>query len=449
MRFADTKSLDRSRIKLRKIDPRRVILLSSWMSGRTQVIYRFDEQFVNQIKASRLFQVNETPIALLQAISNGEDFLFNEDEIFHFRAPTISGVSNHGWGLPETMANYRSLHQLMVYRRIDEAVGLDYILPWRILSPNLGDKLGDLADLTNLGMWKQSIADMIARQRKDPFAVHALPFPVEYQEANGKGKEIVPKDLIEWQVNNMLDGYGIPAELFRGTLAFAAQPTALRLFQNNFRFIYSGFNKFLKWSSKGSQDFLQQERLTPKLQQPTIADDMEAKSVYLQLAAGGDLSRSTAYAGFNVNDPVAEALKRMKEDMAIQQGQQKLQAEAQRQQELGSLGDVAAAEDQASGADGSFPGSGAAGAPPTNQGGLTPMDAQQKAMDLAQQWAACPDNGQRAKMMRQAEATDQMTYALAKQLWEKMKADGASQGRKAVTSGQAGGQGGGQAPPPQ
>jgi hypothetical protein len=166
---------------------------------------------------------------------------------------------------------------------------------------------------------------------------------------------------------------------------------------------------------------------------------MEAKAMLLQLAAGGDVSRARAYESLGIDDAVSEALRRAKEDLAIQQGTTQLQNEAARQQQFGSLNDVAAAESDASGGgnDGSFAGSGAAGAPPSGQSGLTPMDAQQKAVDMANQWASVSDNGQRAKLMRQAEATDQMTYALAKQMWEKMKAQGESQGRKAVTSGQA------------
>ena len=435
----DLKSTDKSRIRLRKIDPRRVILWHSMLSGKQQVIYRFEEQFISLIRSNKLYQINETPLVMLKAIADNQDFIFDEGEVFHFKAPTISGISANGWGLPETLANYRALHQLMVYRKIDEAIGLDYIMPWRIVAPNLGDKLGDMADTTNLGQWKAAIRDMIARCRKDPYAVQSMPFPVHYQELNGNGKALVPKDLIEHQLNVTLDGFGYPSELFRGSLVIVNTPTALRLFQNTFRFMYSGFNKFSRWVSTNVCDYVQQDQMKTRLQLPTIADDLEAKHLYLQLAAGGDLSRATAYAPLNITDPVGEAEKRMKEDADIQQRQMKIELDMQRKMELGSMDDVASAEQEAQ-LQGSLPGGsggGAAGAPPSGVG-MTPMEVQQKAVDMANQWASIPDNGQRAKAMRQVEATDYQTYAIAKQLWEQMKADGASQGRKAVTSGQGG-----------
>jgi len=334
------------------------------------------------------------------------------------------------------MANFRSLHQLMVYRRIDESVGMDYILPWRIFSPNITDKASELMNTYDVGLWKQAMADMIKQNRKDPFAVHALPFPVHYQEANGSGKSLVPKDLIEFQINSMLDGYGYPAELFRGSMQLEEMPASIKIMENSFRFLYSGNNKFVKWVTRSVLDYLQMAQMKPKVQLPSIATDMEIRSSLLQLAAGGDVSRETAYRLLNISDPMDEMEKRMKEDAEAQDMQLRIQAETARKQQLGSMDDVSAAEQQ----QGSDPG-GAAGAPPQGQGGLTPMDVQTKATELAQQWSEIPDNGTRAKAMRQAEATDQMTYALAKQLWEDMKARGASDGRKAVTSGQAAQQG--------
>ena len=82
-------------------------------------------------------------MSMLKAIALEQDFLFNEGQIFHFKAPTISGVSNYGWGLPETIANFRHIHQLQVLRKIDEAVGLDYMLPFRLFHPNASGQAGD------------------------------------------------------------------------------------------------------------------------------------------------------------------------------------------------------------------------------------------------------------------------------------------------------------------
>ena len=47
---------------------------------------------------------------------------------------------------------------------------------------------------------------------------------------------------------------------------------------------------------------------------PSVADDMEKRHVWLQLAAGGEVSRATAYRAFNIDNPVPrsnEALRKI------------------------------------------------------------------------------------------------------------------------------------------
>lgn len=440
--FRDRRSSDINRIQLKKIDPRRVDLRTSHISGRMQVVWRFEEWFVRDIKAGRAHQANETPISMLRAIRDNEDYLFQEDEVFHLKSPTISGISNNGWGIPEILLNYRSLHQLQVYRKIDEAVGLDYMLPFRIITPALG-KGSDGADITQsilMSDFTANIAEMISRRRSDPFAMHSLPWPVSYQEFSGEGKQLTPKDLIQFQTNDMLDGMGYPAELFRGTLALQTIPTTLRLFENTFHFLYRGFNNFVKWVIRRIRSYANSSPLKASLQLPSIADDLEERSVYLQLAASGEVSRGKAYRVWGVDDPVREAKERMEEDIAIQKEQMKLQQQWQKEQQSGSLDAVMGQQGGQGGSGGSSAG-GAAGNPPPGTE-MTPLDMEDKAQQTAQEWLGIQDNGTRAKAMKQVEATNSQLYSLAKDKMEKMRSQGASQGRKQV--GQQAGQPGAQ-----
>jgi hypothetical protein len=210
--FIDRPSRDKSRIRLRKIDPRQVVLQHSFMSGKQQMIYRFEPEWVTMIKNSIMYQVNETPMSMLKAIALEQDFLFNEGQVFHFKAPTISGISNYGWGLPENIANFRHIHQLQVLRKIDESVGLDYMLPFRMFHPVPSAQASDPMNYMLLNRWGSEIKEVIKRRRLDPFAMHALPFPVSYQEFGAQGKNLAPKELVEYHNNVLLDSMGYPAE---------------------------------------------------------------------------------------------------------------------------------------------------------------------------------------------------------------------------------------------
>lgn len=415
--FRDFKSTDESRIKLRKMDPRHMVIRHHIVSGATDYIWRFDPQTISDVKKGNIFIVNDLPLDMLKAIRDESDFLFGRDQVFHFKAPTISGVSNKGWGLPNTIANYRSLYQLQVYRKIDEAIGLDYMVPFRLFTPNFGDKLNDVFNNLLLGTWTEEVGHIIDARRRDKFSMHALPFPVNYQEFGGEGKEYVPKDLIEYQTNAMLDGMGYPAELFKGSLEYMQVPTAMRLFEQTFEFIYFNFDKMLKWTAKRVQAYLGRPNILPNMQQPSLADSLERKQILLQLAAAGEISRETAYDIFGISDPVAEAQKRMTEDLGIEKKKMKLQRDFQREMETGEAM------------------SGEAGAQQQQQSGLTPLDINAQADELAQSWLQIPSDGQRSQAMQAVRGANPQLYALAKQKMEEMRRSGESAGRQQVNAG--------------
>jgi hypothetical protein len=421
--FIDRPARDKDRIRLRKIDPRQIVLQHSFLSGKTQVLYRFEPEFVTLIRNSVMYQVNETPMSMLKAIAMEQDFLFNEGQVFHFRAPTISGVSNFGWGMPETIANYRHIHQLQVLRKIDEAVGLDYMLPFRLFSPVSSQQANDPMNYMLLSRWGTEMKEIIRRRRIDPFAMHALPFPVQYQEFGAQGKNLAPKDLVEYHNNVLLDAMGYPAELFRGSIQIQQVPTAIRLFENSFHFIYQGFDRILKWVSKRVLDYIGQEQIGVTLQLPRIADNVEKQNAFLQLSAGAEIPRSIAYAPFGIKDPVEAAKQRAQEDIAIKKEQIKLDQDFQREQSIGSMDSVIAnAQQQGQGGGSSPAGDLGAGGQTTN-----PLDIQNQAEQIATQLLQMPI-GERQKQMAQIKSSNPNLHAMVKQKMEDMRSQAASAG---------------------
>ncbi len=424
--FIDRPSRDKDRIKLRKIDPRQIVLQHSFLSGKTQVLYRFEPEFVTLIRNSIMYQVNETPMSMLKAIAMEQDFLFNEGQVFHFKAPNISGVSNFGWGMPETIANYRHIHQLQVLRKIDEVVGLDYMLPFRLFTPVPNAQANDPMNYILLSKWGNEIKEIIKRRRLDPFAMHALPFPVTYQEFGAQGKSLAPKELVEYHNNALLDAMGYPAELFKGSLQVQQIPTAVRLFENSFHFIHHGFDRILKWVTKRILDYIGQASMDVELQLPRLADNLEKQNVYMQLYAGGQIPGSVAFQPFGIKDPVEAAKQRAQEDIQIQKDKLKIQQDFEREQSLGSMDAILAAQQKQQGG----AGGGGAGSSPAGQegeGGMNPLDIQQQAEQKATQLLQMPI-GERQKQMAQIKSSNPNLHAMVKQKMEEMRSQAASAG---------------------
>lgn len=411
--FFDRASRDINRIKLTRIDPTFVWLQYGHMSGRTQVVERFDPAFLAQIKRGDLHQVNDTPQAHLQAISQDMDFLYDQDEIFHLKHSTISGISNGGWGVPHILLNFANLYQLSVYRRVDQAVGLDYVLPMRIISPNVGaGGAGGADSFANMGngqLWQASIAEMIRRRRINPFEMFTAPFPVTYQEV-GATRQMAPKENLMFHQDALLSSSGLPPEMFRGSLSFQASPVALRVFENQWKFLSNALGRHLRWVANQRQDMLGRERMKLTAQAPRTLDDIESRHILLQLAAGGEMPRGPALRSVGIRDAVGAMVQRKREDIEADKRLRKLDEEA-------------AAE-----ANGSLSGPGGAPSGVTT----TPADEMERATQEAKRLLQIPFDGDRAKELRAIQASDANFHALVKQKLEEFRASARSAGGQQV-----------------
>lgn len=448
LEFIDRKVMDKDRIKLRLLSPQRMSINMNFISGKCEYIYRFEEFFVAAVKSGTpIHQINDTPLDMLQAIRENKNFAFKDGVIFHFKNPFINGISYNGWGIPNILLNYNNIHQVQVLKCINEAVGMDYMLPFRLLCPTpVSSQNGnDAAMSVHLGKFMASMGKMLDNKRKDPKAMHVVPFSVSYQELGSNGKALAPVDLIKAANDEVLDGFGFPAELWHMSLQTAQVPTAIRLFESTFTHIPRNANNCVRWALKNILGYLEKDQIGIKLQAPSVADDMENRHIWLQLASGGELSRATAYRAFNIENPIEESTRRAQEDIEIQKAKQKENDAFEREMTLGSANQVVDAMLQSQGGEGGGmpPGGGGGGGggapmPPGGGGGdsgLTPLDIEEQAEQQAQQLLQIPDVGERRKMMMQIKASNPTLYAVVQRHMEDARQAGASQGRKSVGQG--------------
>lgn len=437
LEFIDRKSKDESRISLHFLNPTRIMINMNYISGNCEYIYRFEEFFRAAVEAGQpIHQINDTPMDMLIALSKGQDFVFNPDTIFHFKQPFVSGLSFNGWGIPHILLNYENIHHMQVLRCINEAIGLDYMLPFRLISPAPSGSGGsaDATASTNLGRWMAAMSQLIASKRQDPTALHTVPFPVVYQELGANGKALAPVELMTYQQDTILDGFGYPSELWHMSLQTQQMPTAMRLFQTTFMHLPRSFNNAVRWVTRNIQNYMERENIGIKLQMPSVADNLERSAVFMQLTAGGEMSRQTAYKQFGIDNPVDEITRRAKEDIEIQREQIKVQQEFERQQQLGSASQVVDAMLQGQAGPGGVAPVAPGGAPMGGGGGgnVTPLDLEQQAEEQAMQLLQIQDTGERRKIMMQIKASNGTLYALVQRKMEDMRQAGASQGRKSV-----------------
>ena len=246
--FVDLPVQNKDGVRPVSLDPRRMHVIQASASKAKKFIWEFDEEMLRRIKASDIFEVNETPRDMLKAISEEKAFQFAPGHVFHFMEPTVTGVDARGWGIPPPLLIYPDMHQAAVYKKIDEQIGMDFMMPYRVLSPDPAVTLNaGVQSSVLMHEFQQHARQMFETRRRDPYAFHSFPFPIDMKEFGASGKSLTTKDLVQYHEMSMVDNCNYPAELFNMSLRIEAVPTALRVFESAMPFIPTGFTNFVQW----------------------------------------------------------------------------------------------------------------------------------------------------------------------------------------------------------
>jgi hypothetical protein len=416
----DVRSLDKDRVKLIRWNPKRIRMRVHDISGRVEHYYEPESTFVQKLEEGNRFFLNDTPWSLIECCSKSDKsgtplYKFDVGQLYHLRESTLSGLPIKGWGIPPALANFKLSYYIQLLRRYDEAVALDYIIPFRILHPTAQTPGGMNTDpLMSLSMdtFMSHMKNMVKAKRQNITDIQIAPFPIGYQTLGGEVRALTPKDLIQNAVDELLNAVGFPAELYRGSISIQAAPTALRLFEKTWSSLVDGYNDLIAWILTKVSRYYGWGEMTGELRSVTLADDIERKALNFQAAAGMDISKDTAFRPLGV-DYMEEQRKVVEEQREIQ----KLQQEAMEEQEAAQL--------QQQGGGGS--GGGAGG-----QAGATPGDVHEQAKELAYQLVVqTPETARRGEIIK-IKHSNPTLHALVIQEMETLRQDMARQGQGIV-----------------
>ena len=391
----DYPSPDQSRVRIKRWNPKRFELRVHPVSGKTEYYYRLEEdKLVSHItsgKAVDRFYVDEAPWDFIEACCTRRGlgtplFKFKDDSLFHIKVPTLAGIEMYGWGMPPLLPYLKLAYYVQLMRRYDEAIAMDYIIPFRVISPSPVNNADGQDALTVASMrgFVAAMEAMVERKRKNLTDVQIAPYPINYQMLGGEGKQLAPKENLQQAMTDLINALGYPEDMYTGKLTMQTAPVAIRVFEKQYQFMVDGFNDFIDWSLTRISRHLRWDTITGSLQSTTLADDIERKSLILQAAAAGDVSKGTAYRQVADIDFMDEQKKIVTEQSQIQNIQQRAMAAQQAQQ----LNGGPEAED----AD-------AAGVPGGSVG-ATPGDVRAQAEVYAQQLLSMPESQRRGMLIK-------------------------------------------------
>lgn len=268
-----------------------------------------------------IWHLERQPLEVLDAIHTNSLYEFHPGVIFHAKDPSVSGLQLRGWGVPRVFCNYRQLYYVQVLRRFNEAIGIDYVIPIRLITPaprTAGQTFSDGVDPSELVdpiTMKSHFNRIMRNRRQNPTGWEFMPFPVEYRVLGGDANQLAPSELINRANEDLLLETGMPVELWKGSLQFQAAPVALRLFQANHSHIPFQANKFLMFVMEQSHLALNWDRCKASLRRVDLADDIEKHQLALALMPQGFIAPSTVVnsLGHNFRQEVRRALEDQQE----------------------------------------------------------------------------------------------------------------------------------------
>ncbi len=475
----DDKSDDEERkIRVKRWNPHEIEILNDYYTDEVAYLWRIPEDYKQQVRAGRLFHLERASLPLINAIKHNQMFRFNPDVIFHMKEPTLSGIRNRGWGIPRILSNFRQIYYVQVLRRYNEAIALDYVIPFRLITPTPrpggggggggGAQMSDPMMSFNMGDFNSQVRRMLGKRRRDPASWNVLPFPVQYQALGGDASKLAPVDLINQGTEDLLNAAGSPVELYKGTLQLQTAPVALRLFESTWHHLVHDANGLLRWLVRQISQIMSWEVVETKLKRVTIADDVQKQMAMLQLMMGQQLSGTTAFKAMGLDWKGEQ--KQMGEEA---QTQAEIQSRVQEEMEQAGFAQDMAKGNVVPGAGGAPQQTGPGGAPPGGGGGggggsqaapgapmagpvsqwlaqmgpNTPVQPQEQvaaADSLAQQLLGLPESVKDSEL-RMLKQKNEVMHSIVKSRMDSLRNNAKNQGGAQVMAQQFG-QGGG-APP--
>lgn len=415
----DRRSPDKGRVRIIRWNPKQIRLRVHPISGKTEYYLEIDQQFVERLRKGEKFYLDDTPWSMIEACMANQKqkgnplFKFRDDAIYHMRDSTLAGLPIKGWAIPPIMPNFKLAYYIQILRRYDEAIALDFIVPFRILYPTAqrGPQMNDPLSTMSMANFVGHMQNMVDRKRKNIADIQVAPFQIGYEMLGGEAQGLAPKEQIAQALDELLNAIGFPAELYKGSLSIQAFPVALRLFEKTWGALIDGLNDFISWLLiRLSRHFVWGE-VTGKLRSVTLADDIERKALALQAAAGMDISKATAYRPLGI-DYLEEQRRVVEEQEAIMQ----LQQEAMERQQASQMGmPMEGGPDQGGG--------------PGGQPGATPGDVYEQGKQVAQQLLLQTPASMRRGELIKIKHSNPTLHAIVIQEMDNMRQEFARQGQ--------------------
>jgi hypothetical protein len=423
----DRRISDETKARIKRWTPHNMKIEAHPITDDCVYRFDFDAEDRKKIQNGDKFMLQYMPWEMAEACLEDKLFEFYPDAIYHMRDDSLSGLNLRGWGLSTTVSNFSQAYYIQMAKLFNELLMLEYMVPFRVVSPAAAKGVDPLMQPMN--EFTSNMKKMFSEHRINPGGWNFVPHPIEYQSLGAEGMQLTAYDHIKEATDELLNAAGVPAELYRGTVAFQALPSALRLFHQMWPHVSSQLNSWLAWLMRSLSINFNWAQAGARFTNVTMADDIERRQWLFQLMAANKVSDFTALAPIGV-DPDKER------ERIYEQRRQNFEAEnrfmAEQQQQVALQQQLSGQNMNMAGSPAPVGGAVGGGSPGVGTGAGMGLDevavqAEQEAARLL----SMPYEARKSQMIKMKHSNETL-HALVKSKMESMRTQAQQMGGQAV-----------------
>ena len=261
--------------------------------GMSEYFYSLPSSLTTGIDQGNINLWATYPLCLINAAQSRKYVKLYNKKVFHLKRETHSSAYNKGYGQPIISPVLKYLFHLLILLRAQDALAIDQILPWTIISPSSNGAIDPAGDL-NLGQFSGALETEYKHWKANPLRKSIMPVPVNAQILGAQGKALMLTNEIQEITNQILAGMSVPNEFVYGGLQWSGANVSLRMLENQFINYRTMMQEVIDYIIDECHTYFDIPKIKVRMQPFKMADDIAQKDLLLRLVEAGVLSKHTA-----------------------------------------------------------------------------------------------------------------------------------------------------------
>ena len=317
-REIDRRAADGAKLMIKRWAPQEIEIAYEPVSEHRDYIWKLDPQLRTQVRNGDPQVLEYCRREVLDAVRCDGYLKFEKDFIYHMRQPHLAGQKLGGWALSRVLTNFGAAYNTQILHRYNLAIALDFVLPFRVITPAAGAGPVNQAPEFKVGYnaFQGRVDAMVRARRQDPTKWFAFPYPLQYQTLGGDAQQFTTRDLLDQAYDTLFASIGCPIEFYRGSLTQQNAVPALRIFEAHHQPFRSALCGFVQFVADAVAARFEWAPVVVTLPAPRHADDITRQQMQLQMGLNKEISKTTALRALDLEFE-DETRRKLEEDQLV------------------------------------------------------------------------------------------------------------------------------------